>query len=137
MRRVHREQLVAALLVVMAAMSLAGCSGEGSDDEGVAVYEPYGEGSDAALLEGQLDIEPNCVYVVHPESNVRHLPVFPADEVERDGSVLTYGEASYEDGDEISLGGGGVGGTWPDADDGYSVPDECDLTVRAFIVGQG
>lgn len=113
----------------LAVLALAGCSSP--DLSGVATYESYGTGSNGALMEGKLVLTDDCVYV--ESFGERILPVFPEDEVERGvGEPLRYDDRTYEDGDDIDLGGSMVEGALTNS----TVPEGCSEDLRAWSVGQ-
>lgn len=82
------------------------------------------------MLEGNLKLEADCVYVI--TDYYTFLPVFPVDEVERSDSDLTYGGQSFSDGDRIALGGGAATlGSWA------TLPEGCDEPEgEVWLVGQ-
>ena len=53
---------------------VAACGGQGGVPEGVATYDPHGDGGNAALLTGTLAHESDCFYVDTAEGD-RFLPV--------------------------------------------------------------
>lgn len=89
------------------------------------MYPRANAGMDA-LLEGTLRVEPDCVFVV-TENDTLAVPVFPAGDAEWDDGELEYRDEDYEDGDEISLGGG-----FSPAGNAY-IPDGC-LGHQLFVV---
>lgn len=129
-RRAGRSSLGrSAVLVGVVLLGTVGCS-DPEDVEGVATYESFGSGSDGALLEGHLELEADCVYVITEDNTF--LPVFPVDEVERSDNDLTYGGQLLSDGDGIALGGGAATlGSWA------TLPEGCDEPEgEVWLVGQ-
>jgi len=78
------------------------------DPDIVALVPPQTAGMDA-LLEGELVIENDCVYIdasgIGPEYD-RILPIFPSNTVRWDGDALLIHDAPHSNGDPVRLGGG-------------------------------
>ena len=121
---------VTTLLLVM----LVACGGASEAPEGVATYEPHGEGGNAALLEGMLTHEEDCFYVDTTEGE-RFLPVFPSDSVETSGRTLTYAGTGFEAGAGIALGGGETPRT-ADIAEAAEIPSGCARDVALWVVNQ-
>ena len=125
------------VLLLTALLVLTGCGTFGSSPKSeapnVGLYDPTGEGGDAALLTGRLETTSECFYVNTGET--RYLPVFPRGSAETENGALIYRGESFKKGDEVSLTGGEVP---PDAAAiaEAEIPTCTDKNVAYWIVAQ-
>ncbi|WP_137844817.1 hypothetical protein [Microbacterium sp. 2FI] len=108
---------VAMIAVLGVGLVLTGCV----PDSGPVAFAPESEGAGDALFTGTLRITEECLTVDDGTHVV--IPVFPAFEARYDDGVLTFG-SEYQDGDEITLGGGEAAADGGIPDDWY-VPAGC------------
>jgi hypothetical protein len=123
----------ATVMLALLCAAGAGCSEEKSYEVSrhVGIYEATGEGGDAALLEGTVQLDDGCFFV-EASTGERFLVYFPEDEVEWSDEGLRYAGSPYGTGDSIALGGGG-------SSDSLPVPSECRerfAALRQWTVAQ-
>ena len=99
------------LVLALAAVVLTGCGASPASapqvDVTVATYESTGPGGDGAQLQGVLRVSEGGCVVVETESQGMITPVFPADEInDATGALFEYKNVTYNEGEQIDLGGG-------------------------------
>jgi hypothetical protein len=114
---------------------IGACGTDADPVAGVATYEPDGEGSDGALLEGTLRDVGECLYI-ETADGTRFLPVFPNGSVTTPQRTLAYDGRDYSSGDAMALGGGEVDPNSALARD-VSVPERCRGGPQPWLVNQG
>ena len=120
MRRTGVRDVLATAALALLCASAAGCSASesGNASRHVGTYDSYGEGGDAALLEGTVRLVDGCLFVEQRDVGERYLVYFPDREVEWSDDGLRYAGSTYGAGDAIALGGGASGVPQP-------VPSDC------------
>ena len=98
---------------VIALALLAGCpASAGADDTRLTTQPQPPPGVPRAVagegVDGELDVDGDCLYLLNDRGQRAFLLVFPQGEAGWNGTMLTWQDAVYVDGDRILSGGVGV-----------------------------